>query len=304
MSGAKLRGTVCAAVTPLTDGGRAVDLDAVPGLVDFYVESGLQGLLAFGTTGEGVLLGTDERIAGLRAFVEAGRGKLAVAAHCGAQTTAETVRLVETAVASSADAVAVISPPYFALDEAELYAHLLAAGRAAGSVPFYVYEFAARSGYAVPIAVIERLHEALPNLAGLKISDAPFDRLEPYLLPGLDGMVGPEALIGQGLRCGAVGAVSGLAAALPAEVRNAVESGSDDASEEAGALRAQINRFPFQAVLKEILRWRGVQVGGAVRLPLRGLSANERADLVAEARDASTPLGRACARGGFEPIDS
>ncbi len=54
---------------------------------------------------------------------------------------------------------------------------------------------AGRSGYTVPPAVVERLRERTPNLAGLKVSDAPWEPFEPYLLEGLDIFAGPEALI-------------------------------------------------------------------------------------------------------------
>ena len=111
-----------------------------------------------------------------------------------------------------------IAPPYFQLDERALLAHFDAAAHACDPLPFYVYEFARASGYAVPPAVIERLRERAPNLVGLKVSDAPWDAFEPYLLEGLDVFVGPESLIAQGLEHGAVGAVSALASALPEKV--------------------------------------------------------------------------------------
>ena len=49
----------------------------------------------------------------------------------------------------------------------------------------------------------------------MKVSDTPFDCVNPYLRGGLDVFIGAEALIAEGLRHGAVGAVSGVAAAFP-----------------------------------------------------------------------------------------
>src|SRR6185436_1961638 len=109
------------------------------------------------------------------AFVEAGRGRLQVAVHAGAQTTHDTVALTEHAAGIGADAVAVIAPPYFALDEAELLAHFAAAAAACAPTPFYVYEFEARSGYAIPLAVIGRLREQASNFVGMKVSDSPWE---------------------------------------------------------------------------------------------------------------------------------
>lgn len=270
---------LAAAVTPLTDDGEAVDLDAVEPLVAFYETSGLDGLLVLGTTGEGVLLSPDERRAVAREFLRRAGGRLPVIVHCGAQSTQDTVRLAEDAAAQGAAGVAVIAPPYFALDEAAMERHFLAAARAALPVPFYVYEFAARSGYAVPRAVLERLRDQAPNMAGLKVSDAPFERVEPYLLPGLDVFIGAEELIHRGLQRGAAGAVSGLAAALPELTLRAVRSAAARDAAEAGRVRAQVQRFPFQAALKRILRRRGVALQPAVRAPLRDLDPGETAEL-------------------------
>src|SRR5438045_825849 len=71
------------------------------------------------------------------------------------------------------------------------------------------------TGDAVPLDVLASLREEASNFVGLKVSDTPWERFEPYLLEGLDIFVGPEALIPQGFARGAAGAVSGLAASFP-----------------------------------------------------------------------------------------
>jgi dihydrodipicolinate synthase/N-acetylneuraminate lyase len=276
---ARISGAVAAAATPLRDGGAAVDEEGFEPLVDFLAGGGLQGLLALGTTGEGILLSVPERKRVTELFVAAAADRLAVAAHCGAQTTADTIALAEHAAATGVAAVAVIAPPYFPLDDAALLAHFTAAARACEPVPFYVYEFERTSGYAVPPHVIDELRSAAPNLAGMKVSDAPWDRFRPYLIEGLDVFVGPESLIHQGMAAGAVGAVSALATAFPELVLEAVRTGSPEATGRVGKLRAAIEHFPRHAALKHVLRTRGVAVNGDVRPPLRGLSDEERSRL-------------------------
>jgi N-acetylneuraminate lyase len=272
-----LRGALAAAVTPLRDG--TFDAAPVGPYVDFLAGHALDGVLVLGTTGEGVLFSSEERKEIAVAFVEAARGRLQVAVHCGAQTTRGTALLAEHAVAAGADAVAVIAPPYFALDEAELLAHFETAARACVPVPFYLYEFEARSGYPIPLPVIERLRERVPNLAGMKVSDSPWEKLEPYLLEGLDVFVGAEALLERGLAAGAAGAVSGLAASFPDAVVPIVRDRTAEAGERATALRAKLQRFPFHAASKAVLGLRGVPVAPEVRAPLRGLTDEERAEV-------------------------
>jgi dihydrodipicolinate synthase/N-acetylneuraminate lyase len=284
-----LRGAVAAALTPLRGGGEALDEEAFSPYVDFLVAGGLDGLLALGTTGEGFLLPVEQRRRAAELFVETAAGRLAVAVHAGAQSTQDTVELAAHAAGLGADGVAVIAPPYFPLDEAEVFEHLAAAARACEPVPFYVYEFAARSGYAVSLAVVERLREAAPNFRGLKVSDVPWDRFEPYLVEGLDVFVGPEALIGQGLGGGAVGAVSALASAFPELIVAAVR---DPAEVELGALRDLVQRFPFQAALKTVVARRGVPMRPDVRRPLRPLTGSERAELEAWLESSSPVAAR------------
>jgi dihydrodipicolinate synthase/N-acetylneuraminate lyase len=258
-----LRGALAAAVTPLEDGGAALDEAAFGPYVDFLAAPGrLDGLLALGTTGEGILLSTDERKRAAELFLEAAGGRIQVAVHCGAQTTADTVALASHAAQIGADAVAVIGPPYFAYDEEALYRHFAAAAEASGSLPFYLYEFKGRAGYSIPLAVVERLGD---RVAGLKVSNQPFEAVEPYLLDGLDVFIGAESLVDAGLERGAAGSVSGLAAAFP--------EGADPSR------RTFLERFPFQAALKAVIALRGVPIQEDVRAPLRGLTPDERAEV-------------------------
>jgi dihydrodipicolinate synthase/N-acetylneuraminate lyase len=267
--------TLAAALTPLRDGGTELDEDAVAPYVAFLAANGVDGVLALGTTGEGILLTVSERKAVLRCFAE---GPLPVLAHCGAQTTADTVALAAFAAELEVEGVAVIAPPYFPLSADELLAHFVAAARACSPLPFYVYELERASGYAIPVSVVERLRERVDNLVGMKVSDTPFTKVAPYLLDGLDVYVGAEALIGEGLAAGAAGAVSGLASAFPDVVTQAVRSGDSAA---AGELRALIERFPRHAALKAVVRARDVPLTEDVRPPLRGLTDGERLDLLA-----------------------
>jgi dihydrodipicolinate synthase/N-acetylneuraminate lyase len=270
-----LHGTLAASVTPLRDGGAALDEDAFAPVVDFLAAAGLDGLLAMGTNGEGILLSVDERRRAAERFLEASAGRLQVAVHCGAQTTADTVALAAHAAEAGAAAVAVIAPPYFPLDDASLLAHFVAAAAACAPLPFYVYEFERTSGYAVPREVLERLRETAPNLAGLKVSDHPWEKFAPYLIEGLDVFVGPESLIARGMGAGAAGAVSALASAFPELVASAVAGEPVDV----GGLRNLIERFPRHAALKHVLVRRGVAIREDVRAPLRALTAAERSEL-------------------------
>ena len=266
------RALIPAAVTPLTPDGAAVDTSAIGPYAAFLESHGADGAFVCGTTGEGVLLSADERRATVTAYREAVSGVLVV--HAGAQTTADTVALARHAVTVGADAVAVIAPPYFPLDADALTAHFVAAARAAAPLPFYCYAFTARSGYPLPVEVIRRIGESVDNLAGLKVSESPFERVEPYLELGLPVLIGSEPLIPAGVARGAIGTVSGMAAAFPDVVRTCLDAADESAAERLASLRAALEASgQLIAAVKHVLGLRGVPVGGAVRAPLLPLSA-------------------------------
>ncbi len=268
---------IVAAATPLRDGGAALDLEAIGPMVAFLESHGADGVFCCGTTGEGILLTTEERRAAARAFRAAARGRLLI--HAGAQTTAETVALAADAAEAGADGVAVIPPPYFPLDAAALTDHLAAAAAACAPLPFFVYVFTRRSGYPLPVEVITAVRDRAPNLVGLKVSESPMADVAPYLELGLPVLVGSEPLIVPALAAGAVGTVSGLAAAFPDEVRAVLDAPDPNGEARLDALRRAMEAQPFVPAVKHVLGRRGVPVRPDVRAPLRPLTAAQAASL-------------------------
>jgi dihydrodipicolinate synthase/N-acetylneuraminate lyase len=283
-----ITGTLAAAVTPLRDGGRHLDEEAFPPLLEFYGAGGIDGLLVLGTTGEGVLLEADERRRVAELAVQ-NRGSLKVIVHCGAQTTPQTTALAGHAAELGADGVAVIAPPYFAFTADELLEHFAAAAAACAPLPFYVYEYADRSGYTVPVEVVQALRERAANLVGMKVSDAPFGRVEPYLSLDLDVFIGAEAVIPAGLARGAAGSVSGVAAAFPEAVAALVRDPDPERARLVEALRTALSAQPFQASVKAALGLRGIPVHPDVRAPLRPLTGDAIRDLARELEELTGP---------------
>jgi dihydrodipicolinate synthase/N-acetylneuraminate lyase len=266
---------IAAAVTPLQPSGDRLDEAAIEGLVAHLESEGADGIFACGTTGEGVLLSLEERRRAASRFRAACRGTLIV--HCGAQSTRDTEALAAHAAEIGAGAVAVIPPPYYALDENALIDHFVAAAAACAPLPFYLYAFAARSGYPLTPEVVEQVREQAPNVAGLKVSESRLSEVEPYLALGLPVLVGSEPLIGEALAAGAAGSVSGLATAFTRAVRHAVdEPTSPSAVQRVRELRSGLGTTTFIAAAKHVLERRGVLTSAAVRRPLRALTAQER----------------------------
>ncbi len=124
--------------------------------------------------------------------------------------------------------------------------------------------------------MVEQLRREQDNVAGMKVSDTPFDAIEPYLVDGMDVFVGSEPLVRAAMERGAIGAVSGLASAWPDVVAALVHEHSPEAHLRVTELRERLEGIPFHAALKQVLTDRGVLLHADVRPPLRGLTLEER----------------------------
>ncbi len=114
----RFRGVFAAMVTPFTDDGRPSPRPRLRAYCDFLIDRGVSGLFAFGTTGEWPLLAESERTSGARIIVQQARGRVPVIAHVGAHDTAQVIRLAVGAREAGVDAVSLVSPPFFPLDDA------------------------------------------------------------------------------------------------------------------------------------------------------------------------------------------
>ena len=259
---------LAASVTPLRDGGAALDEDAIGPMVDFLAAGGVDGLFALGTTGEGVMLSLDERMRAAAAFREACDGTLIV--HCGAQSTADTVALAAHAASIGVDGVAVIPPPYYAFGPDAVLAHLAAA--AVGVRPRAVLPVRLRRPQRLPARAVGGRAAARPRLEPGRpqgVGGAVRPRRARTSSSGSRSSSGSEPLIPQGLAAGAAGSVSGLAAAFPEVVAAVVRAPDEAGAARLRELRGAIERYPFQAALKVALGARGVPVSADVRAPAR-----------------------------------
>lgn len=163
-------GSLVAIVTPFSaDGG--VDEPALRSLVDWQIESGSDGLVPCGTTGENPTLSPEERAAVWRITVEQTRGRVPVIAGAGTNDTAQTVRLCTAAAAAGADAALVVVPYYNKPTQAGLHAHFTAAADAPGGLPVVMYNVPGRTSCGLILQTIAELAEH-PRIVAIKEATA------------------------------------------------------------------------------------------------------------------------------------
>lgn len=280
-------GVICPIVTPLNHDGN-LDLPALLKLVDFLVEHGVDGLLPGGTTGEGMLLSTDERKLLAEVVLEAAAGRVKVLVHSGAITTAETVALSRHARDHGAAGVSVITPYFYSLDDHALFDHYRTVASAVPDLPVSLYGYPDNAKQDIPVEMLVRLCQAAPNIVAIKFSSPDLIRFQEYVQAGPDGfnpLCGVDALALPALAIGARGQVSGNANVFPEPFRRlyaAFARGDLAACQRQQVLINQI-RAIFKdnlAYFKAALRVRGIPVG-LPRLPLRHLNPQELAEMEA-----------------------
>ncbi len=263
-----------AMVTPMSPGG-AIDEKGVESLVEHLVDTGHDGLVVNGTTGESSTLTDDESIEIVRQVIELSDGRATVVAGCGSNDTAHAVAMARRAADAGADALLLVSPYYNKPTQAGLVAHCRAVADAT-DLPVMLYDIPARTGIPFTTETLATLAEH-PRI--LAVKDAKGDLwATTQVLATTDLLVfsGEDALTLPLLSLGAVGTVSvvgHVAGARYAAMVAAVEGG--DLAEARSiheslvpVVEALMNTSQGAIMSKAALVELGIIESAAVRLPL------------------------------------
>ena len=282
-----------AMVTPF-DADGALDLDTAQKVASFLVDSGSDGLVVSGTTGESPTTNPDEDGRLLAAVLEAVGDRACVVAGVGNNDTQASVRLARQAAAAGAHGTLIVSPYYNKPPQAGLIQHFVTVAEA-GELPVMLYDIPGRAG--VRIAA-----ESYLTLAGheniVAVKDATGDLAAGAWLLNRTGLAlysGDDSVNLPWLAVGAAGVVSvvaHVAASRYADMVAAVDSGD---LAEARRLNAEL--IPVvEAIMtpqsqgaimsKAALQALGVMGHRTVRLPYVQATDDQVAALAAVLREA------------------
>ena len=242
-----IRGIVPPIVTPLVD-QQQLDVPGLERLIERILVSGVAGLFAVGTTGEGPSLRHELRHQMVELVCDQVAGRVPV--FVGITDTAfdESVELAERAYAAGAAAVVAAPPYYLPMSQPELirYTQRLAD---ACSLPLLLYNMPGCTKIWFEPSTVKRLSEH-PRIVGLKDSGGDLDYLDQTVQlckdrPDFSVLIGPEELLVQAMRRGAHGGVHGGANLFPrlyVNLHRAVAAGQIAEAERLHELVMQISR--------------------------------------------------------------
>lgn len=232
-------GMATALVTPMTPTG--IDYDALGRFIDFQINSGIDALVAVGTTGESATIEPADQTEIICFTVERAAGRVPVIAGTGTNNTAHVLENTKRACDAGADAVLVVTPYYNKATQSGLITHFTAVADVS-SVPVILYNVPGRTGCNIQPATVAKLAEH-PNIAGLKEASGNFPQfLEIMRLCGdkIDVYSGEDALTVPMMSMGCKGAISVLSNVVPAEAVAMTDAAKAGDYEKAAALQLQM----------------------------------------------------------------
>lgn len=218
---AMFEGALTALVTPFRDD--VVDEKALREIVEHQIESGIDGLVPAGTTGESVNLSHAEFEKVVRITIEQARGRVPVVPGVGTASTRHTLELTQLSRELKADGVLVVSPYYNRPSQEGLYQHFKAVAEV--GPPVVLYNIPIRCGVDVSLETMDRLAK-VPNIVGIKESTGNVVRSADLIarfgdrftvLSGDDGITLPI------LSVGGQGVISVASNVVPHEVAQVVK---------------------------------------------------------------------------------
>ena len=280
-----------AMVTPFAPDG-SLDLPAAARLANHLVDSGCDGLVVSGTTGESPTTTDAEKLALLRAVLEAVGDRARVIAGAGSYDTAHSIHLAKACAAEGAHGLLVVTPYYSRPPQAGLVAHFTAVADAT-PLPVLLYDIPPRSVVPIEFETL-RVLAAHPNIVGVK--DAKGDLHGGAQLMAETGLAyysGDDALNLPWLAMGATGfisVISHLAAGQLRDLLSAFASGDVTTARKINVAIAPLSnamsRLGGVTLSKAGLRLQGIEVGDP-RLPQVAATAEQIDALAADMRAAS-----------------
>lgn len=266
-----IKGVIVPIITTI-DEDEKIDEAKMRAQVDYVIDGGLQGILAFGSNGEFYQIEEDEMERGFQIIVDQAAGRVPVYFGIGAINTKKCVRLAKMAVKNGAKGVSILQPMFLKPNFDELFLHFKTIAEAVPETPVLLYNNPGRVGYTLSADLVEKLAHEVDNIVGMKDTSGDITQTEEFIRRnrdvGFKVFGGKDTLLYASLCIGAVGGVCTAGNFMPeliVDIYNKYVVGDIK-----GALEAQYKLNPvrlamdvasFPVAAKDMAAMRGRDVG-------------------------------------------
>src|SRR5581483_2215136 len=208
------KGSIAALATPFDDQGN-VDLKNLSDLIEWHIESGTDGIVLCGTTGESPVISSEEMRCIFETGVLVANGRIPILAGTGSYDTAKAVKATQVAKEIGADGALVILPYYNRPSPEGCFQHFQELSKV--GLPLMVYHHPGRTGIKLPVRALARIAE-LPHISAIKEATADLDyAIELMHLTRTPVLAGDDSLVVPMIAAGACGVVSIVTNIIPRE---------------------------------------------------------------------------------------
>jgi 4-hydroxy-tetrahydrodipicolinate synthase len=271
-------GALSAIVTPFRDG--EVDERALRELIEWQIQSGIDGLVPCGSTGESATLTHAEHERVIKVAIEQARKRVPIIAGTGSNSTAEAIRLTTFARSIGADGALLISPYYNKPTQEGIFRHYKMIANAV-DLPLLVYNIPGRTASNIAPETFARLCE-VRNIVGTKEASGSMDQISDIRrLCGdrLTILSGDDALTLPIIALGGKGVITTIGNVMPREIHDLAAAALAGDFERARQVHYQM--LPMMRALfvetnpipvKQALAFMG-KCGPELRMPMTPMSA-------------------------------
>lgn len=266
-----IKGVVVPILTPI-DERELIDEQKLREQVDYVIEGGVLGILAFGSNGEFYVIEEEEMERGLKIMVDQAAGRVPVYFGIGAISTTKCCRLAKMAEANGAAGVSILQPMFLKPTEAELYLHFKTIAEAVPEMPVLLYNNPGRVNYTLSVNLVARLAAEVENIVGMKDTSgditltAEFIRTTRHVNFKVFG--GKDTLLYASMCHGAVGGVCTAANFMPELITDVYNkyvagdlAGSLEAQFKLNPVRLSMDGASFPVAAKDMANLRGRGIG-------------------------------------------
>ena len=274
MDTSSIKGIIVPIVTPV-DEENHINEEAMARVVNYIIDGGVHGILAFGSNGEFFAIDADEQRKALACMVKTADKRVPVYMGIAGITTKECVETAKMAKEENADGISILPPMFISPSEDELYAHIVTIAETVPDLPVLLYNNPGKVGYGLSVNLVNRLAD-VPNIVGIKDTSGNMTLTAEFIRTtrdkGFKVMAGKDTMILGSLAYGAVGAIASTANIVPelvVEIYDKYMSGDIE-----GACEAQFKLTPFRntfdkvsfpAGTKDACNLIGLDVGNSIK---------------------------------------
>lgn len=266
-----IKGVIVPILTAIDDQER-IDDARMRAHVDYVIEGGVSGILAFGSNGEFYVIEEDEMQRGLQIMVDQAAGRVPVYFGIGAISTKKCCRLAQMAVENGAAGISILQPMFLKPTKTELYEHFKAIAESVPNTPVLLYNNPGRVGYTMTADLVDDLAHNVPNIVGMKDTSGDITLTAEFIRRTRDVSFkvfgGKDTLLYASMCHGAVGGVCTAGNFMPELITDVYNkyvagdlAGSLEAQFKLNPVRLSMDPASFPVATKDMANLRGLDVG-------------------------------------------